>query len=89
MSRRSTSLFGGANTFSKAQLPTYQDVGEHFQQTKLDLQSDCGTKVLLHDVTKKVNGIEQSFTTRPIVISRVLRAISEQLTDERTNRPTD
>ena len=32
------SLFGGAAPFSKAQLPTYLDVGKQFLQSKLELQ---------------------------------------------------
>ena len=33
------SLFGGAAPFSKAQLPTYLDVGKQFLQSKLELQA--------------------------------------------------
>ena len=61
-------IFGGASNFGGAQLPTYKQVGQQFQQTKLNLQAEnSGKKVLDRDVAKKV--IKE--ITRPIVQCRV------------------
>ena len=51
------SLFGGATPFSKAQLPTYLDVGKQFLQSKLELQasnpkSEITTAQVADDVNK-------------------------------------
>ena len=55
MKRRSNDLFGGPAPFSGATLPTHEDVGKAWKQSRLDLQSAAsGSKITNHEVAKHV-----------------------------------
>ena len=56
MSRLRGSLFGGPSDFSQSQLPTYEQVGKQFLQTKNELKAE-NPKIrnIDHEVAKKVN----------------------------------
>ena len=56
MSRLRGSLFGGPSDFSQSQLPTYEQVGKQFLQTKNELKAE-NPKIwnIVHEVAKKVN----------------------------------
>ena len=56
--RRSNSFFGGAGNFSGSQLPTYEELGEAWKASRLELEAEQpGSRVVNREVAKDVRKI--------------------------------
>ena len=62
--RRRSSFFGGPKRLNKAQLPTYEQVGQHYLAVKQELRLRDGPQMSIANVVKQVNLLFYMVTMR-------------------------